>query len=100
MRLAQDPSQVDSRELHYIQRRYLDGRSFKNIDDMDALYQRIIENLDALVYQAGGARYQIRSVREGWVAIVEPDGTRVSLYPDLGDNFGKPLCLIKDLIIF
>jgi hypothetical protein len=99
-RLVKVPDQVDSRELHYIQRRYIDGRSFNSMDDIDALYQRIIEDPDALVYQAGGMRYQVRSIREGWIAIVEPGGARVSLYPDLNDNLGKPLCLIKELIIF
>ena len=97
-RLQNNPGQVDSRELHYLQRRYLDGRSFENMEAMDALYQRIIQDPDAQIYQAGGRRYQVRSVREGWIAIVEPDGTRVSIYPDLGDDFGEPLWSQKNLI--
>ncbi len=98
-RLKNDLTQVDSRELHYMQRRYLDGREFESVGEMDALYQRVIQDPDAQIYQAGGRRYQIRSVREGWIAIVEPDGTRVSIYPDLEDDFGEPLWNRKNLIL-
>jgi hypothetical protein len=98
-RLQDDRTQVDSRELHYMQRRYLDGRKFEGIEEMDALYQRIIQDPDAQIYQVGGRRYQVRSVREGWIAIVEPDGTRVSVYPDLEDDFGDPLWNRKNLIL-
>jgi len=98
-RLQNDLTQVDSRELHYMQRRYLDGREFESTEEMDALYQRVIQDPDAQIYQAGGRRYQIRSVREGWIAIVEPDGTRVSIYPDLEDDFGEPLWNRKNLIL-
>ncbi|NJM11771.1 MAG: hypothetical protein HC889_07715 [Synechococcaceae cyanobacterium SM1_2_3] len=97
-RLQTDPIHVDSRELHYMQRRYLDGRGFENPGDMDALYQRVAQDPDAQVYRAGGVRYQIRSPREGWIAIVEPNGMRVSVYPDLGDDFGEPLWILKNLI--
>lgn len=97
-RLQTDPIHVDSRELHYMQRRYLDGRRFENTDDMDALYQRVMQDPNAQVYRAGGVRYQIRSPHEGWIAIVEPDGKRVSVYPDLGDNFGERLWTLKNLI--
>ena len=98
-RLRNDPARVDSRELHYIQRRYLDGRPFESADDMDALYQQVMKDPDAQVYQVGGRRYQVRSPREGWIAIVEPDGTRVSVYPDLSDDFGEPLWNLKSLIL-
>ena len=50
------------------------------------------------VYRYGGLRYQIRSPREGWIAILDPDGTRVSIYPDLDDDLGDPLWTLKDLI--
>ena len=96
--LKNDPYHVDSRDLHYMQRRYLDGRDFKDREDMDALYQRVLEDPEAEVYQAGGKRYQVRSRREGWIAIVEPDGTRVSVYPDLNDDFGEPLWKRKNLM--
>jgi hypothetical protein len=98
-RLQSDAEHVDSRELHYIQRRYLDGREFANIEALDALYQRIIQDPDAKIYQAGGNRYQVRSVREGWIAIIEPNGERVSIYPDLGDDFGDPLWNQNNLIL-
>jgi hypothetical protein len=97
-RLRTDTAHVDSRELHYIQRRYLDGRKFESMEEMDALYQRVIQDPDAQIYQAGDWRYQVRSVREGWIAIVEPDGTRVSVYPDMDDDFGVPLWNRKNLI--
>jgi hypothetical protein len=97
-RVAADPSRVDSRELHYMQRRYLDGRHFDDPEAMDALYDRILRDPAATVHRKGGLRYQVRSGREGWIAIVEPDGTRVSVYPDLGDDLGDVLWPIGDLI--
>lgn len=96
--LQDDPARVDSRTLHYVQRRYLDGRQFESEEDMDALYSRVLQDPDAQIYQAGGNRYQVRSSREGWIAIVESDGMRVSVYPDLGDDFGEPLWNLKNLI--
>ena len=97
-RLQNHPTRIDSRELHYMQRRYLDGRTLASVEDLDILYQRVIQDPDAQVYQAGGRRYQVRSIREGWIAIVEPDGMRVSVYPDLHDDFGEPLWNLKNLI--
>lgn len=98
-RLRADTAHIDGRELHYIQRRYLDGCTFEGMEEMDALYRRVLQDPDAQIYQAGGRRYQVRSVREGWIAIVEPDGTRVSVYPDLDDDFGDPLWNRKNLIL-
>lgn len=97
-RLYRNPSQVDSRELHYVQRRYVDGRPFQNVAELDALYTRILEDPGALVYRKGGLRYQVCSPREGWIAILEPDGTRVSVYPDLNDDLGEPLWTVQALI--
>lgn len=67
-------------------------------DEMDALYQRILSDQEARLYRKGGVRYQVRSPREGWNAIFDPDGTRVSLYPDLDDDFGEMLWTLNDLI--
>jgi len=97
-RLQQDPTHVDSRELHYMQRRYVDGRPLDSASAMDALFARVLDDPAAKVYQYGGLRYQIRSPREDWIAILDPDGTRVSIYPDLDDDLGDPLWTLKDLI--
>ena len=97
-RIRRDPACVDSRELHYIQRRYQDGEALSSADEMDALYRRILSDQEARLYRKGGVRYQVRSPREGWNAIFDPDGTRVSLYPDLEDDFGEMLWTLNDLI--
>ena len=97
-RIRRDPACVDSRELHYIQRRYQDGEALSSADEMDALYRRILSDQEARLYRKGGVRYQVRSLREGWNAIFDPDGTRVSLYPDLDDDFGEMLWTLNDLI--
>ena len=97
-RLQQDATHVDSRELHYMQRRYVDGRALDSASAMDALFARILQDPAAKVYRYGGLRYQIRSPRESWIAILDPDGTRVSIYPDLDDDLGAPLWTLKDLI--
>lgn len=97
-RIRRDPTRIDSRELHYIQRRYQDGEYFRDMGDMDARYGRVLSDPNALVYRVGGQRYQVRSPSEGWICICEADGTRVSLYPDLDDDFGAPLWTLSDLI--
>lgn len=97
-RVQRDPTQVDSRELHYMQRRYVDGAALHDMDDMDALYRTILSDPDALMYRQAGLRYQVRSPRVGWIAVFDPDGTRISLYPDLDDNFGEPLWTLSTLI--
>lgn len=97
-RLHSNPNRVDSRELHYLQRRYLDGRFFQNVEALDALYTRVLQDPEAWVYRKGGLRYQVRSPHEGWIAIIEPDGTRVSVYPDLNDDLGEPLWNLQALI--
>lgn len=96
-RLHSDLSAIDSRQLHYMQRRYLDGCLFDHPGAMDELFHRILLDPDALIYRKGGGRYQVRSGREGWIAIVEPEGTRVSVYPDMGDDFGEAIWTIDDL---
>lgn len=90
-KVKSNPKRIDSREQHYIQRRYLDELYFQDQEDMDRLCDRILEDSSALIYRKGGIRYQIRSSKLDWICILEPDGTRVSLYPDLNDDFGDPL---------
>jgi hypothetical protein len=97
-RVRRNPSQVDSRELHYMQRRYRDGRTFSDLNDFDALFDRVLHDPDAKIYRQRGVRYQVRSPLSGWIAILDQDGARVSLYPDLNDDFGEPLWTLKDLI--
>lgn len=92
------PASVDSRKLHYMRRRYLDGAALRDVDDMDALYRRIVSDPDAQVYRQAGRRYQVRSPREGWIAVFDPDGTRISLYHDLDDDFGDSFWTLSDLI--
>jgi len=98
-RVQADPVNVDSRELHYLQRRYLDGRDFSDPSALEKLYDRVLEDPEATVHRKGGVRYQVRSPREGWIAIIEPDGLRVSVYPDLDDDLGDALWRLNDLIL-
>ncbi|AFL75030.1 hypothetical protein Thivi_3153 [Thiocystis violascens DSM 198] len=90
-RTRRNPGRVDSRELHYMQRSYRDGRPIPDLDAFDALFARVLNDPHAHVYRSHGVRYQVRSVREGWIAILDPDGTHVSLYPNLNDDFGEAL---------
>lgn len=96
-RLSADPGRVDSRELHYIKRKYGDGRHFADMEEMDGLYAKILRDPSATVHRKGGNRYQVHSAKEGWIAIVGPRGQRVSLYPFLNDDLGDALWTIKDL---
>lgn len=97
--LQADPVHVDSLELHYLQRRYLDGRDFSDPSALERLYDRVLEDPQATVHRKGGVRYQVRSPHEGWIAIVESDGLRVSVYPDLDDDLGDALWRLNDLIL-
>ena len=97
-RVRQDLSRVDSRELHYMQRRYRDGRQISGLSEFDDLFSRVMQDPASRVYRRHGLRYQIRSEQTGWIAIIDPDGTRVSLYPNLDDELGDPLWTLKDLI--
>ena len=97
-RVRKAPASVDSRQLHYMRKRYLDGVALRDMDDMDALYGRILSDPDAQVYRQAGQRYQVRSPREGWIAVYDPDGTRISLYHHLEDDIGDALWTLSDLI--
>ncbi len=64
---------------------------------MDGRFKRIVTDPASTIHK-GGARYQIRSTAQAGIAIIEPSGTRVSLFPDLNDNLGAPLWTLKSLL--
>ncbi len=92
-----DPKHVDSRMQHYIKRRYQDQVWDKSLSEMDAMFKHIVTDPNSTIHKAG-TRYQIRSTAAKWIAIIEPTGTRVSLFPDRNDDLGQALWTLKSLL--
>lgn len=92
------PERVESRLQHYIKRRYIDRVWDRSIGQFDTLFADTVGDSGATIHRKGDVRYQIRSARTGWIAIVEPNGRRVSLFPDNNDDLGGPLWTLRDLL--
>lgn len=95
--VLENPKRVDSRVQHYIIRRYQDKSWNESIEKMDGRFKRILTDPASTIHK-GNSRYQIRSTAQAGIAIIEPSGTRVSLFPDLNDNLGPTLWTLKSLL--
>ncbi len=95
--VLENPKRVDSRMQHYIIRRYQDKSWNEPIEQMDRRFKRILTDPASTIHK-GGARYQIRSTAQAGIAIIEPSGIRVSLFPDLNDDLGPTLWTLKSLL--
>ncbi len=91
------PQHVDSRMQHYIKRRYQDQVWDRSLADMDLMFKHIVTDPNSTIHKTG-TRYQIRSTAAKWIAIIEPTGTRVSLFPDRNDDLGQALWTLKSLL--
>lgn len=92
-----DPLHVDSRMQHYIKRRYQDQVWDRSLSEMDVMFKHIVTDPNSTIHKTG-TRYQIRSTAAKWIAIIEPNGKRVSLFPDRNDDLGQALWTLKSLL--
>ncbi|MDP1664127.1 MAG: hypothetical protein Q8L79_03295 [Methylobacter sp.] len=93
-----DPLHVDSRMQHYIQRRYVERLWDQPLPAFDKLFAKTVSDPGANIHRKDGNRYQIRSTATGWIAIIEPNGQRVSLFPDNADDLGESLWTLRSLL--
>ncbi len=96
--IARHPEAVDSRLQHYVKRRYDDEVFNGSMTEFDKQFAAIVTDPGSTVHQKSGVRYQVRSTRLGWIAIIEPNGRRVSQFPDLDDDLGDALFSVGELI--
>lgn len=93
-----DPKHVDSRMQHYMQRRYIERLWDQPLPAFDHLFAKTVTDPGATIHRKDGKRYQIRSTATGWIAIIEPHGQRVSLFPDNADDLGESLWTLRSLL--
>jgi hypothetical protein len=96
--VLENPKQVDSRMQHYIQRRYVERLWDQPLPAFDKLFAKTVSDPGATIHRKDGKRYQIRSTATGWIAIIEPNGQRVSLFPDNADDLGESLWTLRSLL--
>lgn len=74
--------EVDSRRLHYIKRRYIDGWDLRGPEDLDRAFADTVNASDTLVYRLPGknSRYHLYSARLNRLAVIDPSGRRVSIH--------------------
>lgn len=96
--VQQNPKQVDSRMQHYIQRRYIERLYDQPLPAFDQHFAKTVSDPGATIHRKDGKRYQIRSTATGWIAIIEPNGQRVSLFPDNADDLGESLWTLRSLL--
>lgn len=96
--VLENPKHVDSRMQHYIQRRYIERLWDQPLPAFDKLFAKTVSDLGATIHRKDGKRYQIRSTSTGWIAIIEPNGQRVSLFPDNADDLGESLWTLRSLL--
>lgn len=94
---------VNSLELHYLRRRYLDGISLRDSAELNSYFEQCLRDPQALVYEQRSkdqVRYAVYSAQTGWVAFVEADGRRISVHPlrDDPNQLGRLLWRIQDLL--
>ncbi|XSG84501.1 MAG: hypothetical protein ACPW60_12290 [Methylohalobius sp. ZOD2] len=94
---------VDSRTLHYIKRKWLDGWPLRSPRDLDRYYAETLSASDAVVFQKSeGTRYHVYSGELGRTAVVQPDGRRITVMPDdldrLTAELGEPKWNVQALI--
>lgn len=68
---------IDSRQHHYIVRRYLDREPLGSPEDLDILYEATFKAPDAAVYKST-TRYTLYSSEQALVSIAEANGQRVT----------------------
>ncbi|GAB6043587.1 hypothetical protein [Endothiovibrio diazotrophicus] len=92
---------VDSRQWHYLKRRYQDGVDLKGVDSLDRYYDQVLGQKDSQVYVRGegkGRRYLVHSPSSDWIAITDARGRRITTHPRRGEIDGEPQWTIQDLI--
>ncbi|WP_020505659.1 Hint domain-containing protein [Lamprocystis purpurea] len=93
---------IDSRELHYLLRRYGAGWPLQAPADLDVAYAGVLSDAAAVVIRdpQGGTRYSVYSKQLGRVAVVESSGRRVTVFPpdqQYLERMGEPAWTISKL---
>ena len=73
---------VDGLTLKYMQRKYLESEKIQCPDDLNLWFEAVLQDPEAVVAKRSreDSRYVVYSARHGKVAVVAPDGQRVSVY--------------------
>lgn len=91
---------TDSRQWHYFRYKYLFNDDLGDPGELDQRFTAVLQDPVAQIYQPS-IRYIVYSPQEDRVAILEPDGRRVSVYRPLPtelQTLGEMTWLIKVLI--
>jgi len=89
---------VPSRMWHYLKRKYVDEEKIKSPVELDRQIDKVLKDKEARVF-LGNKRYHVISEKYRKCAIIEKDGTRITVFtPEKEKWKGKDLGRIKDLL--
>ena len=98
--LAKNGYRIDSREWHYFRYKYLFNDNLNDPSELDGRFTAVLQDPTAQVHKPG-VRLIVYSSQEDRLAILDPDGRRISVYRPLTDELetmGEKTWLIKDLL--
>ncbi|MGZ8216534.1 hypothetical protein [Methylomagnum sp.] len=89
IREIQSKRPVDGLTLKYLKRRYVEGEALGCENDLNEWFEAVLRAPDAMLEARPrpDSRFAVRSNRLGRIAIIAPDGQRVSVYNHDGRGF-------------
>jgi hypothetical protein len=91
---------VSSRMWHYLKRKYVDKEKIKSPIDLDKQIDKVLKDKEARVFFSG-KRYHVVSKKYRKCAIIEKNGTRITVFTPEDDEIWegkKKLGMIKELL--
>jgi len=79
---------VPSKKWHYLKRKYVDKERIKSPIELDRQIDRVLKDEEARVFFSG-RRYLVVSEKYGKCAIIEKDGTRVTVFTPQDEEVWK-----------
>lgn len=91
---------IDGLRLKYLTRKYPEGERIQSPQQIDAWFDAVLSDLGATIRERVDkkSRYAVHSEQHGLLAIIDPDGQRISVYSHDGNSLNPIWLTLNQLI--